>query len=284
MDRHLFTPLDTVSHIWTLTGLPEHALSAIHLPIDAECCPSSFKVSHLAQASIGLSALSAALVWSVRNNQQVPQITVPAQHACIEFKSERLYILNGKAASSKFGTIGGLHKTRDGYIRMHDGFPNHRANALRILGLKVGATREDIARKMLEWKSLDLETTAMEEGAVMAALRSFEEWDSLPQSKAISDSPIHLRKISDGPSYALESVAPGQDTQCLQGLRVVEMSRVIAAPVAGKTLAAHGAVSGHEDAPILDSAKHDQDVLWITSPSLPDLPDIDIVLVNIGLL
>jgi hypothetical protein len=243
MDRHLFTPLDTVSHIWTSLGLPEHALRSIHLPIDAECCPSSFKVSHLAQASIGLSALSAALVWSLRNNQQVPQVTVPAQNACVEFKSERLYILNGKAAPSKFGTIGGLHKTQDGYIRMHDGFPNHRENALRILGLKAGATREDVSRKMLEWKSLDLENKAIEEGAVMAALRSFGEWDALPQSKAISDFPIHLKKISEGPSHVTKSVAPGQDTQCLQGLRVVEMSRVIAAPVAGKTLAAHGAVS-----------------------------------------
>ncbi|KAF3044588.1 hypothetical protein E8E11_008929 [Didymella keratinophila] len=245
----MFTPLDTVSHIWISLGLPERALKSIHLPIDAECCPSSFKVSHLAQASIGLSALSAALIWSVRNNQQVPQVTVPAQHACVEFKSERLYILNGKAAPSNFGTIGGLHKTQDGHIRMHDGFPNHRENALRILGLNADATKQDVSRKMLVWKSLDLETKAIEEGAVMAALRSLEEWDALPQSDAIRDFPIHLQKISEGLPCPLRTVVPGQDTKCLQGLRVVEMSRVIAAPVAGKTLAAHGA-----------------DVLWITSP------------------
>lgn len=238
----MFAPLDTVSHIWTSLGLPEYALKSIHLPIDAECCPSSFKVSHLAQASIGLSALSAALVWSHRNDQRVPQVTVPAQHACVEFKSERLYILNGKAALSEFGTIGGLHKSQDGYIRMHDGFPNHRENALKILGLNVGAKREDVARKMLEWKSLDLETKAIKEGAVMAALRSFEEWDALPQAGAISDFPIDLKKISEGPLYVPEAVTSGQDTKCLRGLRIVEMSRVIAAPVAGRTLAAHGAV------------------------------------------
>lgn len=238
----MFAPFDTVSHIWTSLGLPEHALSSIQLPIDAECCPSSFKVSHLAQASIGLSAISAALVWSLRNNQQIPQVTVPAQHACIEFKSERLYILNGKAALSEFGTIGGLHKSQDGYVRMHDGFPNHRENALKILGLRVGAKREDVSRKMLEWKSLDIETKAIEKGAVMAALRSFEEWDALPQAGAISDTPIRLQKISEGPLYLPEAITPGQDTKCLRGLRVVEMSRVIAAPVAGRTLAAHGAV------------------------------------------
>lgn len=243
MDRHAFTPLDTVAHVWMSLELPEHVLKSIHLPVDAECYPSSFKVSHLAQASIGLSALSAALVWSLRHDQQVPEVIVPAQHACVEFKSERLYILNGKAAPSTFGTIGGLHKTRDGYIRMHDGFPNHRENALRILGLKIGVIREGVSRKMLEWKSLDLETKATEEGAVMAALRSFEEWDALPQSEAVDDFPVLLRKVSQGAPYPAKNIEPGKDTKCLQGLRVVEMSRVIAAPVAGKTLAAHGAVS-----------------------------------------
>lgn len=242
MDRHAFTALDTVIHVWTSLELPEHALKSLHLPVDAECCPSSFKVGHLAQASIGLSALSAALFWSLRYHQQVPEVTVPARHAYIEFKTERLYVLNGKPAPSDFGTIGGLHKTRDGYIRMHDGFPVHREIGRNILGLHAGATRDDVSRKMLEWNTLDLESKAIEKGAVMAALRSFKEWDALPQSKAISDFPILLKKISERVSCA-KNFRPGQGNKCMRGIRVIELSRVIAAPVAGKTLAAHGAVS-----------------------------------------
>lgn len=243
MQRHSFTPLDTVSHVWTTLGLPKDALESIHLPVDVDCCPSSFKVAHLAQASIGLSALSAALVWSVHKERPVPKATVPAEHACVEFKSERLYVLNGKAAPSSFGTIGGLHKTRDGYVRMHDGFPNHREHALRILELEANASREDVARKMLDWNSVALETKAIEEGAVIAALRSVEEWDSLSQSEAVADFPIILSKVEAGQPQQTRSTTPAQSTKCLQGLRVVEMSRVIAAPVAGKTLAVHGAVS-----------------------------------------
>lgn len=243
MSRHMDTPLESVAYIWTTLGLPKDSLKPLHLPVDAECYPSSFKVGHLAQTSIALSALSAALVWSVRKNTSVPTVTVPAEHSCIEFKSERLYVLNGKAAPSSFGTIGGLHKTQDGHIRMHDSFPSHRANALRILGLNSRASREDVARKMLEWKSTDLETKAIQEGAVMAALRSFHEWDALPQSGAISELPILLRKAAEGEPYLPNSNVP--PLKCLQGFRVVEMSRVIAAPVAGKTLAAHGAVSGN---------------------------------------
>ncbi|KZM18979.1 uncharacterized protein EKO05_0011315 [Ascochyta rabiei] len=259
MDRRDFTPWDTVAYVWKALGLPNDALESLHLPVDTECYPSSFKVDHLAQASIGLSALSAALVWSVRNDDTTPKVTVPAEHACVEFKSERLYVLNGKAAPSTFGTIGGLHKTQDGYIRMHDSFPNHRQHALRILGLNESASREDVAQKMLGWKSIDLETEAIREGAVMAALRSFDEWDALPQSKAIADFPILLNRVAKGEPHLPDRTASTHAPKCLHGIRVVEMSRVIAAPVAGKTLAAHGA-----------------DVVWITSPSLPDLPDLDI--------
>lgn len=246
MSRHNFTPLDTVEHLWTTLKLPKHALQAIRLPIDVECCPSSFKVGHLAQASIGLSALSAALIWSIRcNGATIPQVTVPAKHACIEFKSERLYVLDGKAGPSSFGTIGGLHKTLDGYIRMHDGFPNHRQNALRVLGLRFDATRDEVAQKMLKWKSVDLETEAINSGAVMAALRSCNQWDELPQSRAIPTFPISVSKLAEELPYLTRVNTKDHAKKCLTGIRVVEMSRVIAAPVAGKTLAAHGAVSGN---------------------------------------
>ncbi|KAF2465774.1 CoA-transferase family III [Lindgomyces ingoldianus] len=257
MQRQHFDPFDTVKYFWSTLGLPQIALESLDLPHDGEYYSSSFKVDHLAQSSIAFSALAAALYWSTRHQVPVPKVTVPLGHACTEFKSERLHVLNGKPAPSTWGTIGGLHKTADGYIKMHDIFPNHRTNALAILGLREDATREDVATKMLEWKSVELESEAFRRGAVIAALRSFEEWDQLPQSKAIGDFPILLKRITDTQPFIPPPPALKND-KCLRGVRVVEMSRVIAAPVAGKTLAAHGA-----------------EVIWVTSPTLPDLPDLD---------
>ena len=157
MDRSSFTPYDSVSHIWKTLGLPDEALRSLCLPHDVDCCPSSFKVDVLAQSTIAASALTAALFWSLRHQAPVPKVTVPVEHASVEFKSERLYLLQGKPAPSSWGTIGGLHKTADGYVRMHDSFPNHRHNALKLLGLPHGASREEVAQVMLSWKAVDLE-------------------------------------------------------------------------------------------------------------------------------
>ena len=101
MDRSAFAPIDSVAHIWRHNlELQDAAFRALELSDDAGCYPSSFKIEHLAQATITLSALSAALIWSVRHDCAVPKVVVLAEHACVEFKSERLYTINSKPASS----------------------------------------------------------------------------------------------------------------------------------------------------------------------------------------
>jgi hypothetical protein len=224
MDRSGFHPVDSVAHVWRdILELPSSALSALDELEDSGCYPSSFKVEHLAQCTIALSALSAALYWSTRHTYPVPKVTVPAEHACAEFKSERLYTLNGNPASSSWGTIGGLHQTSDGFVRIHDSFPNHRESALKILGLSENATREDVARKMLEWQSTDIEGAAFRNKAVIVALRSFEQWDALPQAKAVVDYPIILERIAQTEPYLAALPEAALDNKCLSGIRVVEM-------------------------------------------------------------
>lgn len=256
-DRLHFQAQDTVSHIWMSLRLPAKALDSLNLEGEGFGLPSSFKIGHIAQSSIALSALTAALVHSLRNNKPIPQVTVPLQHAVIEFKSERLYLLDGKPTPSPWGPIGGLHKTSDGYVRIHDSFLNHREGALKLLGCPLTASREDLANEALNWTAVELENEAFKSKIVISALRSYEQWDVLPQAKAISNFPIQVRKIASGPPGLPSHLGSGND-RCLRRLKVLELSRVIAAPLAGKTLAAHGA-----------------GVLWITSPNLPDLPAID---------
>ncbi|PYH89070.1 CoA-transferase family III [Aspergillus ellipticus CBS 707.79] len=194
--------------------------------------PSSFKVGHLAQASIALSALLASQIHGLRTNTPPPTVSVPYEHACVEFKSERLYTLNGAPAP-----------TSDGHVRVHGSFPNHREGTKSLLGCAPSATRDEIASKISAWRSVDLESTAVDANLAIAALRTYAQWDVLPHAKAIADFPILLRRIGDAPARL---PGPENADKCLRGLRVLKLSRVIAAPLCGKTLAAHGA-----------------DVLWI---------------------
>ena len=256
-DRSSYTPWDTVRYIWSGLSLPEQALGSLILEEAEPYYQSSFKISHIAQSCIALSALSAALVHSLREQSSVPKVSIPLRQACLAYHTERLFLIDGKPVPSR-GQIGGLHATSDGYVRVHDSFPNHRNGTLELLGLGHDATRENVGKQVAKWSKLDLEEAAYRNSLVIYALRSYDEWDALPQSKAISNFPILIRKISDeGPAELPPNLKQDAD-RCLRGLRVVEMSRVIAAPVAGQTLAAHGA-----------------DVLWVTSPKLPDLPSLD---------
>ncbi|KAL2784104.1 hypothetical protein BJX66DRAFT_348642 [Aspergillus keveii] len=184
------------------------SLSQLHLSGEGLGLPSSFKIAHLAQTSIGLSALLAAQIHALRNSIPVPAVTVPLQRT--------------------------------------------------LLGCLADATRDRISSKISAWRAIDLESAAFSSKLVISALRSYSEWDVLPQARAISDFPILLRKLSDGPKGLPATMRSLNADKTLRGLRVLELSRVIAAPLSGKTLAAHGA-----------------DVLWVTSPNLPDLPTMD---------
>lgn len=256
ISRAGLTTHSAVHDIWTALGLPSHALTSLTLPDSSTILfPSTHKLSILSQASIATSALAAALV---SEPSSVPRVSVPLHHVAAEVNSHRLYSFNeGQTPHpSSWGPIGGLYKTRDGYVRIHDNFLNHRIGALTPLGLPHTATRQQVAEAVSSWSKVEYETAATQNGTgAVYALRTREEWANHPQSSAISDSPIIMSQISDSP------VPPPlpQTSRCLEGLRVIELSRVIAGPVAGKALAAHGA-----------------DVLWVTSPHLPSLPELDV--------
>jgi crotonobetainyl-CoA:carnitine CoA-transferase CaiB-like acyl-CoA transferase len=258
MDRTQLNSKDVVTLLWDYLGLPRSALASLSLPGTGLGAPSSFKLGTLAQASIGLSALSAALVHSHLNNTTVPKIVVPLQSAVVEFDSSSFLTIDGKPLSPSRPPIGGLHRTADGHVRIHDGFLVHREALKKLLACSGEDDRDRIAQSVAQWAIVDFEAAALEAGLAVATLRSFEQWDSHPQAQAISGFPITIRKISDSPpSSQSTNLKPGSD-KCLRGLRVVELTRVIAGPVAGKTLAAHGA-----------------DVLWITSSNLEDQPSLD---------
>lgn len=247
----LATAGEVLADIWTTTGGDTNAIHSVSLTGAEPVLPSSFAVDAVAQGTIAASALAAADIWR-RRTGQAQGVSVDRRHAAAEFRSERYMHVDGFAAH-EWDKIAGVYQAGDGrYLRLHTNLPHHRAGILKLLG--VDYDRANVAQALNGWNADAFETAATEAGLVVAMMRSPSEWARHPQSAALAAVPvINITRIGDAPPRSW-GTAPSQP---LSGLRVLDLTRIIAGPVCGRTLAAHGA-----------------DVLLITSPRLPSVQSL----------
>jgi crotonobetainyl-CoA:carnitine CoA-transferase CaiB-like acyl-CoA transferase len=243
------TPREILADLWTLAGGDAAALDAVTLTGQEPQLPSSFRVAAAAQASIAAAALAAAQIWKLRSGQS-QDVAVDMRHAVVECRSERYLRVDGKPPPPAWDAIAGIYKTRDQrFVRLHTNFPHHRDAVCKVLNCKP--ERDEVQAALMRWDGEAFETAAYAGGCVVAMMRSHDEWSSLPHAKALAALPtITIEKIGEGAPKPW----PAGDRP-LAGVRVLDLSRVIAGPVAGRTLAAHGA-----------------DVLLISGPDLPAIP------------
>jgi crotonobetainyl-CoA:carnitine CoA-transferase CaiB-like acyl-CoA transferase len=243
------SPREILSQLWTAAGGDVAALDAVTLRGEEAQLPSSFRVAAAAQASIAATGLAAAQIWKLRSGQS-QDVTVDMRHAVVECRSERYLRVDGKPPPPTWDAIAGIYKTRDRrFVRLHTNFPHHRAAVCKVLDCKP--ERDDVQAALMQWDGEAFETAAYAAGGVVAMMRSHQEWSDLPQGQALAAlPPVIIEKIGE----AAPKPWPAGDRP-LAGLRVLDLSRVIAAPVAGRTLAVHGA-----------------DVLLISGPDLPAIP------------
>src|SRR5436190_5648097 len=243
------TPREILAGLWTSVRGDPGALEAVTLRGEEPQLPSDFRVAAAAQSAIAAAAMGAAEIWRLRSGQS-QQVAVDMRHAVIECRSERYLRVDGKPPPPAWDAIAGIYNTRDQrFVRLHTNFPHHRAAVCNVL--KCKAEREDVQAALMQWDGEAFETAAYAAGGVVALMRSHQEWSDLPQAKALAAlPPILIEKIGD----AAPKPWPAGDRP-LAGVRVLDLSRVIAGPVAGRTLAVHGA-----------------DVLLISGPDLPAIP------------
>ena len=251
------SPREILSDIWTSAGGDASALDTVTLTGDEPQLPSSFRVAAAAQASIAATGLAAAQVWKLRSGQS-QDVAVDMRHAVVECRSERYLRVDGKPPPPTWDVIAGIYQTRDRrFVRLHTNFRHHRDAVCRVLNCKP--ERDDVQAALMQWDAEAFETAAYAAGGVVAMMRSHEEWSASPHAKALAELPLlSIEKIGEAapkpwPKTWTSSTEGGD--RPLAGVRVLDLSRVIAGPVAGRTLAVHGA-----------------DVLLISGPDLPAIP------------
>lgn len=252
------TSREAVEGLWKLAGGHPSALEYLTFTGSEPCLPSSFLIGTAAQATIGASALAAAELRAERGGG-MQRVSLDMMHAAQECTN--YFSLDGVAPEvwDKFSGIYPCGKNGDGgWVRIHANFKHHREGVLAILGcaLDGSAEKADVIRALEGWTAEQFEDVAAKAGLVVAAVRNFEDWDAHPQASALRELPLFsIEKIADAEPLRLPKI--NESSLPLEGVRILDLTRVLAGPVGGRTLAAYGA-----------------DVMLVNSPHLPNIEAI----------
>ena len=258
------TAFSALEQVWSLAGCDATALGDIRLVGEDPGLPSVYRVGALATATIAAQALAAAECHRWRTGRR-QRVEVEQRRALAVFRSERYLRIDEGAAPELRDPLMGFYETRDGrWIQLHTNFPHHRRGIVDVLG--CADDHAAVSAAIRGWDGAVLDQALADAGLCAALIRSPEQWAALPQAAALAALPLfEIERIgagglgceSDAPPMPIGRTAHGSGamaTRPLEGVRVLDLSRIIAGPVAGRTLAQHGA-----------------DVLLVNGPHLPNI-------------